>query len=836
MKAFWRGRSMQAAVAPVPSVSAGPSQGPLPAWDRRTWLVAIPLAFFVIYAFMPTLDNGFVASWDDDQNFLDNPYFRGLGAAQVKWVWSTFWFGAYQPLTWLLFETQYVFCQLDPRGYHLTSLALQVANAVVLYVLTVALLGRCQTDYCLKSPWMCSLSAGLATALFAVHPPRVEAVAWASCQPYLPCILFSMLAVLAYLRAYPVDSSPQWGWLAGSFLLFVAALLFKAVAVSLPVVLLILDVYPLRRFGDGTGRWFGASARRALLEKVPFVLVSLFFTGRALAAKPGSLLPSQHRHASEGIAQACYAIWFYIRETVLPLDLIAFYRLPKDPNWLALPYSSSIAATVAVSAALFLLRRRWPGLLAAWLCYLVILAPNSGIIWISNSIVADRYSYLSMLGSVIVAAAGFCRLWRMSSRWRPAAVGIVALGLGALLGLTALTRNQCRTWFDSEALFAHAVTHGGSTSFAQRNLGVALQTKGKPQEAEAHFAEAVRLNPGDAQAHNSLGSVLYSQGKYEEAEAHFTDAVRLNPHDDQALNNLAKLLSRRGKYEEAAAHYAEALRLNPGFAEAHNNWGVDLQTEGHIEEAAAHYAEAVRYRPGYAEAHNNWGAVLYTQGKHEAAAAHFTEALRLSPGFADAHNNLGVALQAKGNYPEAEAHFAEAVRLNPGYAEAHANLGAVLYNQGKYQGAETHFAEAVRLNPGDDQRTTTWGMSFPAAATARRRRLISPSRCGSIPALPRHITTWASPSWPRRVTRRQRVTSSRRRSSIPTTPILTSTWPTSFFRSRSTTRRSHISPRRFDSIPITPMHTKSWGSSSLSVRSTRRRRLISPRRYGSIPG
>ena len=124
----------------------------------------------------------------------------------MKWAWTTFWVGAYQPLAWLLFEAQYVFCQLDPRGYHLTSLLLQVANAVVLYVLTVALLVRCRTGSCLESPWACSLSAGLATALFAVHPLRVEAVAWASCQPYLPCILFSMLSVLAYLRAFPTDS------------------------------------------------------------------------------------------------------------------------------------------------------------------------------------------------------------------------------------------------------------------------------------------------------------------------------------------------------------------------------------------------------------------------------------------------------------------------------------------------------------------------------------------------------------------------------------------------------------------------------------------------------
>ena len=254
----------------------------------------------------------------------------GWGAAQVKWAWSTFWLGVYQPLAWLLFEVQYVFWKLDPHGYHLTSLILHAANAVVLYVLTVTLLVRCQTDLWLKSPWTCSLGAGLATALFAVHPLRVEAVAWASCQPYLPCALFSMLAVLAYLRAFEMGSSPRWGWLVASFVLFVAALLSHAVAVSLPVVLLILDVYPLRRFGDGPGRWFGTAARRVWWEKVPFIMVSLVFMGLAIAARSRNhWLSTEQNDASASIAQACYGIWFYIIKTVLPLDLVAVYPLPQ---------------------------------------------------------------------------------------------------------------------------------------------------------------------------------------------------------------------------------------------------------------------------------------------------------------------------------------------------------------------------------------------------------------------------------------------------------------------------------------------------------------------------
>ncbi len=652
--------------------------------------------------------------WTTDQNFLDNPYFRGLGAAQVKWAWTTFWLGAYQPLAWMLFEAQYVLCQLDPRAYHLTSLGLHVANAVVLYFLTMALLVRSQTHFCPEGPWRCSLIAGLATALFAVHPLRVEAVAWASCQPYLPCILFSMLSVLAYLRACWTSSSPRWGWLAGSFLLFAVALLFHALAVSIPAVLLILDVYPLRRLEDETGRWFGASARRALLEKVPFAMVSLVFMGLAIAAKPESLFPVEHYDTSEGLAQACYAIWFYILKTLVPLNLIAFYPAPKVLNWLASPFSLSIFATLATSAGLFLMRRRWPGLLAAWLTYLVILAPNSGFIRISDQIATDRYSYMSMLGSVMVAAGCFCWLLRMSSQRHPGvASGIVAIGLGAILGLTALTRNQCRTWLNAEVLWAHALAHGASSSdMAHYNLGDVLQTQGRYQEASDHYAEALRLNPANYRAHNNLGTFLYSRGKHDAAAAHFADALRLNPGYAEAHMNLGTILSHRGKYDAAEVHFAEAARLHPGDDKAHNNLGNVLYTRGKDEAAVAQFTEALRLNPGLADAHHNLGVVLDKRGKYEEAVAHFTEALRLNPGLADTHNNLATILSSRGKYAEAEAQYAEVARLRPGDDKAHNNLGKVLSKRGKYEEAAAHFTEALRLNPGSVDAHYNLGLVF----------------------------------------------------------------------------------------------------------------------------
>ncbi len=635
-------RSRRAVSDSVASRDGGGSRGPLPAWDRRTWLIAIPLALVAIAAFIPALDNGFV-DWDDHQNFLKNPSYRGLGVAQVKWAWSTFWLGVYQPMTWLLFEAQYVFWGLDPRGYHLTSLLLHAANAVVLYVLTVTLLVRCRPHSFLKSPWTCALGAGLATALFAVHPLRVEAVAWASCQPYLPCALFSMLAVLAYLRAFRMGPSPRWGWLVGSFALFVAALLSKAVAMSLPAVLLILDVYPLRRYGDGLGRWFGPSARKAYWEKVPFVMVSLVFMGLAVVARRQALDPIEHYDASASIAQACYGIWFYILKTVLPLDLIALYPLPREIDWLAPPFMLSILGTLAVSVGLFLQRRRWPGLLAAWLSYLVILAPNSGIIRISNQIAADRYSYMAMLGWVVLAAACLCRVWQWSARSRLGAIGIITLSLGALLGLVSLTWNQSRTWRDSETLWGHALTHGaGHYWVVQTNMGIVLHGQGKLEAAAAHYAEALRLNPGYVDAHNDLGAVH---------------------------NNLGAVLDRQGKSAEAVAHFAEALKLSPGNAEAHYNLGVVLSRQGKFEAASAHYSEAIRLNPDNAESLNNRAMMLaacpeakYRDGKRAVESA--TRACELTewkqPGHLD---TLAAAYAEAGDFDSAVAWQTRAIEF-----------------------------------------------------------------------------------------------------------------------------------------------------------------------------
>ena len=327
--------------------------------EARSWIIddrdpihpaklALWLGLLGFLAFVPTLGNDFVA-WDDPDNFIDNIGFRGLGWRNLWWAWTTMIIGVYQPIAWMLFEVEYLFTGLNPYGYHLGSALMNGLNAVVLYDLTLELIRRCRPDLAEQSPKRVVLMSALSVALFAIHPMRTEVVAWASAQPYLPCACFAMLSVLAYLKANPTDGSPMRSrWLLVSFLLYTAAVLSKAAAIPLPVVFLVLDVYPLRKIEAGRG-WRDASNVRAILEKIPFFTLCAVFMVAAVVARvyDRNLDPVGNTGITGRISLSCYSAMFYPIKSLWPFDLHAFYMRPRWAKLFGPQFLLAIAGTIA---------------------------------------------------------------------------------------------------------------------------------------------------------------------------------------------------------------------------------------------------------------------------------------------------------------------------------------------------------------------------------------------------------------------------------------------------------------------------------------------------------
>jgi hypothetical protein len=575
----------------------------------------VALVVVVLAAFLPVRENGFV-SLDDKQNFLENASFRGLGWPQLVWAWTAGHVGVYEPLGWMLLEAEYAAWGLDPGGYHLASLALYCLVAVALYGLAVEAVARSRPGLWRDDPGTVRACACLAVGLYVAHPLRAQVVAWASCQSYVACGLFSVLTVLAYLRAHDAPPRVRRGWLVGCFLLYAGALLSKAPAVTLPAVMLVLDVYPLGRLGPG--RWRGPGPRRVYCEKVPFAALSLVFAALAVWARARAMTPFPGHGAEARVARACYNVVFYLVKTLDPVRISPCYPVPLRMTLSEPRFLLSAAGVVAVSAILVAARRRVPGALAAWVVYLVMLAPSSGLFRTGGAYVAaDRYCFMPMMGIAVLATSALCAV--VGGGRVPRAVALGVLLAGAVVGVTlvARTRDECRTWHDSESLWSHAMAVSTEPNpFACHGLALVLAGEpGRLAQAEALLDGALRTVPDDPSLHNAMTVVLGKQGRTIEALAHARAALRLAPDNVLARVNLGNLLARTGDPAGAKAAYREALRIDPNDANAHGNLGLILAVEGKAAEAEAHLTEALRHNPGLSHMRRTLDDLLRRQNR-----------------------------------------------------------------------------------------------------------------------------------------------------------------------------------------------------------------------------
>ena len=620
------------------------------------WISPALTALVVVAAFSSALPGGF-QQWDDVVLLVDNPAYRGLGWSNLKWMFTTNLMGHYMPLTWITYGLDYVVWGLNPYGYHLTNIVLHAANAALVYLVAQRLFRIVWPDTSAGGVDGLRIAAALAALVFGVHPLRVESVAWITERRDVLSGFFFLLAVLMYLRACEVESRDgrRWSkfyWAAvGTFVL---ALLSKSMAVTLPVVLLVLDVYPLRRLRPGAHGWLTPGPWRIWQEKLPFLFVGAVVSAVAFRALLGGAAATSWERLGlpERVAVSAYSVAFYLRKTLVPLELSPLYELSLPVHMFDRRFLVSGVVVLFITLAALASRRRWPGLLAVWTCYVVILLPVAGIFHNGHQIAADRYSYLPGVGwallaggAVVIASRGFRRA-RSGRRALAALAAVLVVSTTAALALT--TWRQAKIWRDDETLWRHAVRLDPASSVAASNFGSGLRLRGKLAEAVEQSEHALLLRPGYAEAHLNLGLAKAAQGRAGEAERHFRQVLEIRPRSAPAHAGLGALLETQGRLDEALEHFHLALQINPRSASIHNDLGVALARRGRIAEALPELLEAVRIDPGLAAAQNNLGMALAQTGRLTEAADHFRAAIHSNPDYQEAQQNLDHTLRLLG--------------------------------------------------------------------------------------------------------------------------------------------------------------------------------------------
>lgn len=731
---------------PVPQ----PIKRPQPRHISR--LIGFCLAALTFAAYLPVFHAGLI-DFDDVTYITNNTHLQsGTAWSKFSWAFTTRYANNWHPLTWLSLMLDATIFDGKAWGYHLTNLLLHILNTLLVYWLL-----RCLVDIGIapqraetsrnrtgelrpksgipeteaagikgkgalysslsSSPTLLWASAFVA-ALFAVHPLHVESVAWVTERKDVLSTFFFLLTLLAYIRLLlprsprPGGTGPSHRSLAGYGLvltLYALGLMTKPMLVTLPVILLL--IHYVRCANLAPASWNFSSSRRLALSLVPFFALAaassiLTIWAQENAISTLDLIPLGLR-ASNGLV-ACVA---YMWKMLWPVGLSVFYRhpgtgLPQYHAWL------SAGALAMISWAVLRQAQRRPYLAFGWLWYLITLLPVLGIVQVGAQSMADRYTYIPLVGLFIIIAFGFpdfvssfptSRLFGSlhdSSRSDPIRF-LAPLSAFVILLLSVLTYRQAALWQDTVTLFSHAVHLDNRNYLAHNNLGVGLEKQGRLQEAGVHYLQSVKLRPNYEKARNNLAGFLAHQGKLDEAEVQYRRAVELEPKSSLAWNNLAGLFVKRGKLDDAIDAYAKALENQPDNPTINANVGRVLEQKGDLSGAIAYYTKALSQNPNDARMHLSLGSALQRGGKLREAIGHLSAAVRLQPDIFEAHVNLGIALGAAGKHDEAILHLGEAVRLAPGNTDAQINLGVALFKQGRMDDAIARFSKVLEMNPAE---------------------------------------------------------------------------------------------------------------------------------------
>lgn len=608
------------------------------------WSLIAPIGVLLltVAAFLPAIMSEYVY-WDDDDLLLTNTIYRSLTSESLRWMFTTSYAGHFEPLTWLSYWLDWTLWKREVSGYHFTNVVLHAGTALAFYFLVRQLLrlvtpGDPRDGYSrqgegsrrgAESSIVVNLASAFAALLFAIHPLRVESVAWLAERRDVLSGFFFVAAVLSYVRwrtHQPGQPSTRgWYWLA--VLCQLLSLLAKASAISLPLVLLILDLYPLRRLSAVP--WIGRTAK-LIWDKIPFLILSVAAGARAWVAQveTGAMYPLSEYDLPSRIAQATYGFAFYAWKSLLPVHLGPLYSIPRREVLLGWILWKGLLGSAILLGLAVIFRKRRPAVAAAVAAYIAMVLPTSGLFQSGPQLVADRYSYLSCLGFAVLPAAGLYSLSR-NKIWRipnvPSLFGLICTGLVTVLFFA--TTNQTLIWSSALELWKHAVTVSPDSSIVHTNLADAFMSLPEPNthEAIAHYRQALEINPKDAIAAHHFGDALLQIGNPAAAEKLYLYALGLDPGRARAVISLAQIWLQRGQPYNAADILRDRVQRAP----------LDLSATAMLAELLATYpdpgvrngCEAVELarRVSAAYQHANphalltWGTALAEDGQWEKA-------------------------------------------------------------------------------------------------------------------------------------------------------------------------------------------------------------------------
>jgi Flp pilus assembly protein TadD len=648
-----------------------------------TLLICVALTLATVAVFWQVWTYDFI-SFDDPVYVYDNLKIQtGITLKAVKWAFTTVYANFWLPLIWLSYMLDWELFGSNPAGYHLTNLVFHIANTLLLFIVL-----RQMTGVLWRSAFV--------AALFALHPLHVESVAWVTERKDVLSTFFWMLTMAAYLGYAKHPGAARYLLM---LLTFALGLMAKPMLVTLPFVFLLLDYWPLDRLGP---KWSKAGRKYSfvylLIEKIPlFVMASALSIVTFIAQKKGGLIPPAEEYSiSVRLANASISYLQYIIRMVWPVRLAFFYPHPgQNVSVLYAVISAILLLVVTILVIQFATNHRY--LVTGWFWYVGTLVPVIGLIQVGDQALADRFSYITLIGLFIIIA---WELPELFGKWRHRKVALWTSSLIALSVLAVLAHLQQRCWENSITLGQHAlkVTDRNCNYKAYLIIANMLCEQGRFEEAIRYSAEAVRISPNYVGAINTLGAALYKAGRIDEAIDCYQRALEIDPSEAMPHANLALALVAKGEFAEAVRYCKIALTTMDTIT-IHNTLGYALLNLGRFEEAAAEYRKVLSAMPNDPDILNKLGYALAQSGKFDEAISFCNKALQIAPDLVKVRLNLGVALVNGGRFAEAVKEYEKVLLVQPQNVIAHNDLGVALLRQGKFDEAIAHFNRAVQIDP-----------------------------------------------------------------------------------------------------------------------------------------